>query len=107
MPSDLPLLKVRALRDAAKQIGATLEQDLRPFLHTGDNTTFRRVPTDPSTADDISVTVTASALMALSLANKLNSFYSGKGRETCAEILGRIAKFKWTSSGLEESNAFT
>lgn len=63
--STLSLDRLRSLRALAKAIGNVVD-DLKPFLHE-DKQTFRRLPTDSSTANEIRVTGTASCLVSLSL----------------------------------------
>ncbi len=103
--STLSLDRLRSLRALAKAIGNVVD-DLKPFLHE-DKQTFRRLPTDSSTANEIRVTGTASCLVSLSLVRKLQAFYGENYVGVCAKVFQRIADVPWQSSKLPESNAFT
>jgi hypothetical protein len=99
----LPSIRaLRVLRERCDILNAALTADLRPFLHAN-ATTFRRLPTDSSTAA-INVTSSCTALMALALARQLTTFYRGN------ELNGAITEIvnaKWESSGLPPNNPFT
>src|SRR5436309_1033459 len=103
--STLSLDLLRSLRALTTATGNPVD-DLKPFLHE-DKETFRRLPTDPSNSDDIRVTGTASCLMSLSLARKLQAFYGDDYAKVCTRVFQRIAEVPWQSSKLPECNAFT
>jgi hypothetical protein len=101
----LSLDRLRSLRTLARATG-NLVEDLKPFLHN-DKETFRRLPTEDSKPGDIRATGTASCLMSLALASKLQAFYGDQFKEVSIKVFQRIGEIPWQSSKLPECNAFT
>lgn len=112
----IDLSALRKLRTRAEHLHATLEDDLRPFLHESDAVTFRRLPDSPSDENDVSVATTCSALMALSESHKLDGFYHHPDNssqepdsddKSCSRALDMILRASWDSSNLGPDNPFT
>jgi len=105
----------RELRKKAKVIAASLRKDLEVFRHPLDSRTFLRLPNSDVLPKDVGVTVTASAVMALSTAGELSQFYSPKPEKIVQPdsdknvqlVFTDIGGAKWKSSGLVDGNAFT
>lgn len=106
--SDIRITDLRRLRKEAKELNATLVQDLHEFPFWDQNPpVFRRLPT--STPDpDPNPTTSCSCLMALALAGRLEEFF-GKDKyvKRTKGIFTKIVDSAWKSSGLEPMNAFT
>jgi hypothetical protein len=98
--------RLRQLRQKAQDLSATLIDDLNPFLHSIDKVTFRRLPDQESKKDDVGVTTTCSCLMALATANVVDKFFENDNSKPKKAFTSAV-HFKWESSGLVESNAFT
>jgi hypothetical protein len=111
--SDDILHKMRSLRLRAELLNETLIDDYRPFLNEHDQCTFFRLPSNPAkTIDDVGVTATCTAMMALAHANKLDKFYDAKKTEDIDKVLTTVlnqlvSNCDWTTARLEQNNAFT
>jgi hypothetical protein len=104
---------MRSLRQKAVVLNEMVAEDMRPF-HNSENDTFLRLPTKPpKNKNDIGVTVTCTALMALAATRTLSEFFCGKNHrpkdveERLNAVFSKLLGFKWASSGLKQNNAFT
>ena len=110
--SDVPLEKLRDLRDRAEQLLENVDADLRVFKHNKDHLSFRRKPDSESEEGDVNVTTTCSCVMDLALTKTFHDFYfveneDGSDQTKAQDILKRLVDAPWRSSGLESNNAFT
>jgi hypothetical protein len=111
--SEVPLSKLRQLRQRASLLLENVQIDLTPFVKN--DGTFRRKPDSPSTEGDVNVTTTCSCLMALALTNNFHKFYEDKfknlpkdsSKKGAEAILRSVVEAPWMSSGLTANNAFT
>lgn len=102
--------RLRALRRKTRNLGQSLDEDLRRFLHDRDKVTFRRLPTSPSDEGDVNPTTTCTALMALAFSGRLKDFYKDNDMDPEAAVrlaFQSIMSFRWESSKLPEDNTFT
>jgi hypothetical protein len=105
---EIELTRLRQLKRRAETLLGTLVDDLKPFKHGVDDAHgFRRTPESKSVEDDVNVTTTCSCLMSLALSGRLSKVYGKKYEEPLKEILDRLLRAPWMSSGLGENNAFT
>ena len=108
--SDDLLSKMRMLRRRCDLLKQSLVDDYRPFLSRHDETTFFRLPTKPSPdQNDIGVTPTCTALMALCIGNRLSDFY-GTGalqKRRLTQVVRKLVRSDWTTASLKQNNAFT
>jgi hypothetical protein len=104
---DQSLDQLRALRKRVESLHSHVTEELKTFLNE-DKLTFRRLPTSRAIKNDVNVTTTCTALMALSVAGELDSFYEDKSPDGKAfQAIKAVVEHKWTSSDLKEGNAFT
>lgn len=106
------LKRMRDLRGRAELLNRTLVEDYRPFLNPNDKTTFFRLPSKPpSGPDDIGVSTTCTALMALAMSGAFQSFYGPSSTdELKKKILSGMQSLlatKWETGGLEPNNTFS
>jgi hypothetical protein len=100
--------KLRKLRSDAAELNRTLVTDLRPFLHSEDSVTFRLFPYKQSIKGDVTVGTTCTALMALAMNGQLEDFYGKSFAVSSAKrSFGLVVEAPWSSSGLDDDNAFT
>ena len=108
--SEIPLKRLRSLRDRAVELLQNLDADLRPFVKSSDRT-FRRKPDSRDVENDINVTTTCSCLMALAATHSFLAFYEEASTESAqqaaSKILQTIINAPWMSSGLADNNPFT
>jgi len=80
--------------------------DLNPFKHE-DGYTFLRTPDSKPITGDVNVTTTCSCVMALALTYRFRDFYRPNADRAAGEILTKLIRAPWMSSGLILNNAFT
>jgi hypothetical protein len=102
----IPLDTLRRLRGRAQDLLESMIADLIPFKHE-DGYTFLRTPDSKPTIGDVNVTTTCSCVMALASANKFREFYGSDSKKAANEVLDKLVKAPWMSSGLILNNAFT
>src|SRR6266496_1785223 len=104
--------KLRSLRKKAMDINASLVDDLRPFF-VADKNVFRRLPSGSDTKGN--VTNTCSCLMALAISYNGAEFFkitrtSKSNTDPLVKLTSVFQKAvtsEWTSSGLNDDNAFS
>lgn len=104
--SDIPLSTLRGLRERADNLLKNLVEDLRPFTHQ-DTYTFLRTPESQPITGDVNVTTTCSCVMALAGTHRFDEYYKANTSKAGDEIVKRLLKAPWMSSGLFLNNAFT
>ena len=81
---DIPIERLRNLREKADQLLDTVVTDLNDFRHD-DELTFLRKPDSRSREDDVKVTTTCSCVMALALTGTFSKFYQADERNCAAK----------------------
>lgn len=105
---DIELKRLRDLRHRAQELVSTLSADMKTFQHKDHENGFRRKPTSDSESNDVNITTTASCLMSLALAGRLQDLYGReKWKDSVTKIFKNVVEKPWMSSGLTENNAFT
>src|SRR4051812_42560548 len=97
--SDVELL--RSLRTRCQALNKRIVADYSGFFDS-DLKRFFRLPSErPTSADSVSVTTTATALMALSQADRLGEILKPSGEKSSNPALDQlqaVLNFKWSSS---------
>ncbi len=102
----VPLDYLRSLRARAETLSEYMVDDLNPFKHE-DGYTFLRTPDSKPITGDVNVTTTCSCVMALALTYRFRDFYRPNADRAAGEILTKLIRAPWMSSGLILNNAFT
>src|SRR4051794_19425713 len=84
----------RALRKTAQDIAATLRSDLEAYRHPLDKRTFLRHPDSEVKKNDVGVTTTASAVMALATAKEFARFFGPDYSRTVQQVFADIGRAK-------------
>jgi hypothetical protein len=108
--NDLLLDQLRQLKRDARELSQFVLDDLGPFLHKTDKSTFVRLPSSEHKKGDVGVTVTCSCLMALALTERLNEFCEKHSKQKWSPDKAFTLVVEdpiWVSSGLASTNAFT
>src|SRR4051794_22357932 len=92
---------LRQLRSQVDALRASLVDDYRPFFDTAHKLFFRLPSIRPSSSDKVSVTTTATALMALATSSQLSAILAGTTPLTLIdevkEQLNTLLRFTWSS----------
>src|ERR1700710_461465 len=107
--SEIDFAGVRRVRSNALELLSHQPDDIKAFLNSTDNLTFRRLPQQPSKRRDVKVTTSCSCLMSLALSKNLQRVYkhSEKTKIIAKRAFDKIYNASWKSSGLGLNNAFS
>ncbi|MDR3634134.1 MAG: ATP-binding protein [Isosphaeraceae bacterium] len=109
--SESTISEMRALRERCRDLNGTVASDYRAYFDRGHRLFFRLPSARPTSPNSISVTTSATALMALAQTHSLSHVICVEPadvlRDTLLEQLTRLLSFKWSSSELPQNNAFT
>jgi hypothetical protein len=106
---EVDLADVRRVRTKALSLLSYQAEDLRAFLNTTDDLTFRRLPEQASTRGDVKVTSSCSCLMSLILSKGFQGVYkeAENAKKAAKRAFQKIYNASWRSSGLGLNNAFS